>query len=429
MTVTLYATGPLAQLTSEEREHLLQRSNTVPQRIHDAVEEIKTSIQTDGDAALKRFTQRFDDAHLDELTVPTNTLDEALEQAPPRFQDAFETCANQIQAYHETFTQRENARFHHNGIQAHERTVPVERAGIYVPGGTAPYPSTVAMTVIPAKTAGVKDITVATPPQPNGTPPPLTLAACRILNVDRVVPLGGAQAIFALALGTETIPQHPVIVGPGNAYVQAAKQQIAGQVRIDAPAGPSEIAILLGPQANPRRGALEMAAQAEHAPNTQPLLLAPNEELAQRVHEALETLLHDLERNDTIHEALATNGAILTYDDLHEAETFLNELAPEHCILLHEDAENLANTLQGPACIAHGPHASIPLTDYGAGPSHVLPTGRAARAYSGINLDTFTKKAHIVHAQDPPKTLTNAAATLARYEGLTAHARTIEENR
>lgn len=427
MTLGLHATGPLAELSPEDKESLIERSTTVPQRVHDAVHDIQTSIQDDGDAALQRLTERFDKVALDELIVPKQALEDALDEVPPRFEDAFTTCANQIQAYHETFTQRESARFHANGIQAYERTVPVPRAGIYAPGGTAAYPSTVAMTVIPAKTAGVSDITVATPPRPDGTPHPLTLAACEILDVDRVVPLGGAQAILALALGTETIPQHPVIVGPGNQYVQAAKQRIAGHTRIDAPAGPSEVAVLLGPQADPRRGALELAAQAEHAPNTQPILLAPNEALTHRVHDELETLLETLERRATIQEALETNGAILTYDTIDEAEAFLDELAPEHCILLHDDADRLANTLQGPACIVTGPQGSVPLTDYGAGPSHVLPTGNAARAYSGINLDTFTKTVHIVNADNPPHDLMNAAATLARHEGLTAHAKTLEE--
>ncbi len=426
MTLHPRFTGPVRDLDPQERDLLLERSTTFPDEVRETVEHIAERIQRDGDEALVAYTERFDDVRLDALTVPDATIRQALKETPAGFEDAFTQLADQIEAYHEALTGHEAPRFEARGIRAHERIDPLPRAGVYAPGGTAAYPSTVAMTVIPAQVAGVQEITVASPPGPDGAPHALVLAACHLLDVDRVIPLGGAQAILALAHGTQTLPDHPVVVGPGNAYVQAAKEHIAGQVRIDAPAGPSEIAALVGPHADPRAAARELAAQAEHAPDTQAVAVCLDPDVADAIPDLLDRLASSLDRGDTIRASLETNGAVLTAPSSEEAVAFLDELAPEHCVILHEDAGGLAETLTRPACIVTGRRPRVPLADYGAGPSHVLPTGGRARAFSGIGLDTFTKRVHIVDMADPDPALVDAATRMARWEGLTAHAHALE---
>lgn len=427
MTVQTRYHGPLDALDDDARRQLVERGGTVDDAIRETVAEMARRIREDGDAAALAYTERFDDVALEALSVPREAWIDARDDAPAGFEDAFTTAAHQIRAYHEALTVRRSARFLERGIQAHERLEPVPRAGVYVPGGTAAYPSTVAMTVVPAQVAGVDDVTVASPPGPDGHPHPLVLAACDLLDVDRVVPLGGAQAVLSLALGTDSVPAHPVVVGPGNAYVQAAKEHVAGRVRIDAPAGPSEIIVLVGPRAHPRAVARELAAQAEHAPDTLAIAICLDPGTADDVQAALDHVVPELDRSGVVREALKTRGGVLTVDTVDEARAFLDELAPEHCLLMHEASDELAETLTGPACIVHGPQASIPLTDYAAGPSHVLPTGGHARAYAGVGLETFTKRVHVVEVADPDPDLHHAAATLARLEGLTAHASALEE--
>lgn len=427
MTVEIRWTGPLADLSEADTRQLVDREGTLPDDVRATVAEMATRIREDGDAALVDYTERFDDVSLDALEAPRSAWRDALAEAPSGFEDAFTTAADQIRAYHQTLTVRRSAPFRQRGVAAEERVEPVPRAGAYVPGGEAAYPSTVAMTAIPAQVAGVDEVTVASPPGPDGRPHPLVLAACELVDVDRVVPLGGAQAILALAHGTETVPEHPVVVGPGNAYVQAAKEHVAGRVRIDAPAGPSEVAALVGPSADPHVAARELAAQAEHAADTLAIALCHGEDVAAQLTQALADTVDALDRADTVRDALARRGAVLTVDDVPQAHRFLDALAPEHCVLLHEAADELAVTLAGPACIVAGDRARVPLTDYAAGPSHVLPTGGHARAYGGIGLETFTKRVHVVHLDEPDAALVDAAAALARLEGLTAHASALEE--
>lgn len=428
MTLEIRWTGRLDALDEADREDLIARQGGgVPEEVRERVARIAEVLEEDGDEALVAFTERFDDVELDRLTVPREAWRNALDEAPRGFEAAFTTAADQVRAYHEALAARRRSPFQLRGVAAHERAEPVPRAGAYVPGGEAAYPSTVAMTAVPAQVAGVDEVTVASPPGPDGRPNPLVLAACHLLDVDRVVPLGGAQAVLALAHGTETLPGHPVVVGPGNAYVQAAKERVAGSVRIDAPAGPSEVAALADDVRHARATARELAAQAEHAADTQPVAVCEGADVAEAVVDALDELVPTLDRADTVREALAQNGAVLEAEDTDEAATFLDELAPEHCVLFHEEADRLAATLTGPACIVTGPQARVPLADYGAGPSHVLPTGGHARSYSGVDLETFSKNVHVVEAVDPDPELVDAAATLARLEGLTAHARALEE--
>jgi histidinol dehydrogenase len=428
MTPDLHWTGPLAALDADDEDAILDRAATVTEDTREKVARIEDVFEEDGDDALVAFTKRFDDVELDELTVPREAWVEALDEAPPGFEEAFEAAVGQVRAYHETLSARASSAFRQGGIAAHERAEPVPRAGLYVPGGDAAYPSTVAMTVVPARVAGVTEVTVASPPAADGRPHPMVLAACELLDVDRLVPVGGAQAIFALARGSATLPAHEVVAGPGNAFVQAAKERVAGEVRIDAPAGPSEVAALVGPEADPRVAARELAAQAEHDPSSQAIALAHGERTAQDVKQALGEVVPELDREATVREALASNGGVLTVGSLAEAAGFLDRLAPEHCVLLHEDGDELADELIGPACIVHGARARVPLTDYAAGPSHVLPTGGSARAYSGIDLETFTKRVHVVDAEDPAPELVEAARTLARLEGMTAHAAALEDD-
>lgn len=426
MTIELRFRGPLSELTPEDRRQLVDRAGTIDDALREQVATMAARIEEDGDDALRAYTERFDEVSLAELTVPRERRRRALAEAPDGFEDAFRTAADQVRAYHEALSVRRSARFHERGVDAHERIVPLERAAAYVPGGQAAYPSTVAMTVVPAQVAGVDEVTVATPPGPDGQGHPLVLAACHLLDVDRVVPVGGAQAVLALGLGTESVPAHPAVVGPGNAYVQAAKEHVAGRVRIDAPAGPSEVAVLADGTATPERVAWELAAQAEHDADALAVALCEDETLAEAVAEALAGLVDELPRGKTIREALAARGGVLTVEDAGQAAAFLDELAPEHLALLHREAGRLAEELTGAACIVHGDRASVPLTDYAAGPSHVLPTGGHARAHAGIGLETFTKRVHVAGIEDPDPELIAAASRLARLEGLDAHAEALE---
>ena len=425
--VELAYKGPLAAISPEARQSLVARQGTLPEEAVSKVEQMAQRIRTEGDRALITFTERFDGVKLDGLRVPARAIQRAYDAAPAEFLDALTVATEQVRAYHERMVERRSPIFTQAGVTAYERHVPVGRAGLYVPGGQAAYPSTVLMTAVPAQAAGVEEIIVASPPGPDGTPHELVLATCHALGIEHVVPLGGAQAILALALGTEHVPACDVVAGPGNAYVQAAKQHVAGQVRIDAPAGPSEVAVLLGPSGEPSVAAREMVAQAEHAPDTLAVCLCMNEGEALLVHDALTHEVARAKREETIRDALAARGALLVVDDLPEAIAFLDQLAPEHCVLLHDAGDEIADRLTGPACIVAGPHACVALTDYAAGPSHVLPTGGHARAYGGIGVETFIKRVHVALLDEPDEALTDAAATLARLEGLGAHARALLE--
>ncbi len=421
--------GRIEDLSPDKRDAIISRSSVVTDEVRQAADEILDQVATGGDKALVDLTERFDDVQLDQLRVPAGALKQAHDQADDEILSAFRTAVDQLAAYHRTMAQAPEPTFSRRGVTAHEHRVPLGRVGVYVPGGRAAYPSTVAMTVVPAQAAGVDEIVVATPPGPDGLPHPLVLAACHELGVEHVVPVGGAQAIAALALGTESVPACDAVVGPGNAYVQAAKELVAGRVRIDAPAGPSEIAVLVHGSANLHVAAAELIAQAEHDPATVPVAVCMNEGTALRLLDAIERRLEDLPRAEVVTQALAARGAILVAGDVETAVTFLDDLAPEHCLLLHPDATHLAEVLSGPACIVLGKDARVPLTDYVAGPSHVLPTGGHARAYSGVSVDTFTKRVHVAALSDVDDELAEAAARLARVEGLEGHARAIEEDR
>lgn len=427
MTAEIAHTGHLAELSAEERETLVDRAEAVPDDVRETVQAMAERIQAEGDQALVDYTERFDDVRLEDLVVPEDVLDRALEEAPEAFVEAFQAAVDQIQAYHESQLEAAGPDFERSGVRAYERVVALDEVGIYVPGGTAAYPSTVAMTVVPARAAGVDEITVATPPGPDGRGHPLVLAACRLLDVDRVVPVGGAQAVLGLALGTDTVPPQDAVVGPGNVYVQAAKEHVAGSVRIDAPAGPSEVAVLCDDEADPAAVARELAAQAEHDTRAVAIALCEGEGAAKRVTQALDEAIEGQPRADVIEEALATRGAVLTVEDVQQGRAFLDELAPEHCTLMHREADRLADELEGPACIVAGDNPHVPFTDYVAGPSHVLPTGGAARAHSGISAATFTKRVHVSHIDDVDADLTQAALELARLEGFEAHANAMEE--
>lgn len=427
MTVEIRWRGRLDELDPEARAQLVDRADTIDEEIRRRVSSMHDDIVREGDDALIDYTERFDDVTLDAIEVPRKVWTEALARAPDGFVEAFETAADQVRAYHEALSIRRSPRFAERGIEADERVVPLERAGLYVPGGQAAYPSTVAMTVVPAQVAGVDEVTVASPPDPDGMPHDLVLAACRILDVDRVVALGGAQAVLALAEGTDAVPAHPVVAGPGNAYVQAAKEHVAGRVRIDAPAGPSEVAVLADGSADPGVVARELVAQAEHDTDTLAVALCQGDGTVEAIEDALEDALEGLPREETVRQSLAARGALVTVDHADQALAFLDDLAPEHCAIYHEDADRLADRLTGPACIVHGEQARVPLTDYAAGPSHVLPTGGHARAYGGIDLETFTKRVHVARLDDPDPELVRAAAELARLEGLDGHANALEE--
>jgi len=394
-----------------------------------AVASIVADVRARGDAALVEYTERFDRlrvASAGELEIAPAEMRTAFDALPDRERRALETAATRIRAYHERQKLASWRYREADGSELGVQVTPLDRVGVYVPGGKAAYPSSVLMNVVPAHVAGVAEIVMVVP-TPDGARNPLVLAAAHLAGVTRAFAIGGAQAVAALAYGTATVPAVDKICGPGNAYVAAAKRRVFGTVGIDMVAGASEILVIADATANPDWVAMDLFSQAEHDELAQALLVTPDRALADAVAASAERLIATMPRRSIIAAALARRGALIAVRDLDEACAIANRVAPEHLELAVADPAALLPKIRHAGAIFMGHHASESLGDYCAGPNHVLPTGRTARFSSPLGVYDFQKRSSLLGlSAAASRTLGPVAATLARGEGLVAHARSAE---
>ncbi|MBK8970245.1 MAG: histidinol dehydrogenase [Hahellaceae bacterium] len=419
--------------TQPEFERLLAAALAYEEDTHDGVEarvaEIVRAVRTQGDTALLEYTRRFDRLQVQqatELELPKTALDAALAGIPAEQRQALEDAAVRIRAYHERQLSPSWQYQDEYGTLLGQKVTPLDRAGLYVPGGKAAYPSSVLMNAIPAKVAGVGEVVMVVP-TPDGLTNPLVLAAAAIAGVDRVFTIGGAQAVAALAYGTQTVPSVDKIVGPGNIYVATAKRQVFGVVGIDMIAGPSEICVLCDGNTPADWIAMDLFSQAEHDENAQSILVSTDATYLNEVKSAIERLLPTMERADIIRESMVNRGLMILVPDMASAIRVINRIAPEHLELSVENPEALLDDIRHAGAIFMGRYTAEALGDYCAGPNHVLPTAGTARFSSPLGVYDFQKRSSLIQfSQSGARTVGKIASVLARGEGLTAHARSAE---
>ena len=392
--------------------------------VTETVAEILKNVKERGDEALREYTLRFDHASPESLVVTQEEMEEALRATDPSFLAILEKAAANIRKFHSRQVRPSFIINDEPGIVTGQKVIPVDRAGLYVPGGTAAYPSTVLMDVIPAKIAGVREVIVTTPPGKDGKINPAILAAASVAGADRIVKVGGAQAIAALAFGTESVPRADKIVGPGNAFVAEAKRQVYGTVSIDMIAGPSEILIAADGGADPRHLAADLLSQAEHDKAASAVLVTDSMDLALRVRDELEKQLPQLERYEIARESIDRNGKIIVAEDLRTVIDIANEIAPEHLELCVDQPFDLLDSIRHAGSVFLGRNCPEALGDYLAGPNHTLPTQGTARFSSPLSVDDFVKKTqYTYYTKEALGRVAQDVAAFARMEGLTAHAR------
>ena len=392
--------------------------------VEEAVRLILDMVREEGDLAVRELTEKLDGRDPGGLEVSRQEIDEAYERVPADVIEALQLAADRAREFHS----RGVPRAWFDDEQGYGEVVnPVGRVGAYVPGGSAPLPSTAIMTAVPARVAGVAEVIAATPPGPSGSPDPSVLVAADIAGVDRVFRIGGAQAVAALAYGTETVPAVDMVCGPGNVFVTAAKKMLFGEVGIDGLYGPTETLVVADGLANPTLCAADLLAQAEHDVMATPILITTSAALAADVQRELEVRADRLERGATARQSVESRGCIAVVDDLDEAIALTNEFAPEHVSLMVEDPWSHVSKIRSAGAIFAGELSHEVLGDYVAGPSHVMPTGGTARFGSGLNVRSFVKVSPVVALDDDASLeLGRAAATIGRAEGLTAHAEAAE---
>ncbi len=397
----------------------------IDEALEKSVRQIIQDVRQQGDKALFNFTEKFDGIKPAFLEVDRETIERAYRETEKPLIAALETAAKQINAYHAEQRKqliKDNKKGRLGWVMR-----PLNRIGVYVPGGLAPLPSSLLMTVIPARVAGVSEIILTTPPQKNGYISPVTLAAAKIAKVDRIFSLGGAQAIAALAYGTESVPAVDKIYGPGNIYVTLAKKMVYGTVGIDGLYGPSEVIIITDETANPIYIAADLLAQAEHGSMASAIMITVSRRIAQDVKEEVEKQLKALSRREITADGLEKRGAIVLVNTIDEAIELSNLYAPEHLCLVFKNAASYIDKVKNAGCLFVGEDALEALVDYAAGPSHVLPTEGTARFGSGLNILDFVKLTSVVQTDKKDiEKLGKAAAIIARAEGLDAHARAVE---
>ena len=392
--------------------------------VREAVTEILRNVRERGDAALFEYAEKFDHAKMDRLLVTEKEMDEAVSQTEPAFLSVLNKAAENIRKFHQRQVRNSFIINDEDGILMGQKIIPVDRAGLYVPGGTAAYPSTVLMDVIPAKIAGVPEVIIATPPGKDGRIHPEILAAAKVAGADRIVKAGGAQAIGALAFGTESVPKVDKIVGPGNAFVAEAKRQVYGTVSIDMIAGPSEILIVADAKSNPVYLAADLLSQAEHDKMASAVLVTDSLTLAEAVSQELEKQIPLLERREIARTSIDQNGKIIVASNLRCAIDIANELAPEHLELCVDQPFDYLDSVKHAGSVFLGRNCPEALGDYLAGPNHTLPTQGTARFSSPLGVDDFIKKTqYTFFTHDALKRVAQDVALFARKEGLTAHAR------
>ncbi|MBQ1262074.1 MAG: histidinol dehydrogenase [Clostridia bacterium] len=405
------------------KEEILSRALPTV-NVEETVASILATVRREGDAALYRYTEQFDGVRLSALAVTEEEIEEAMALVEPRFLEILQRAAENIRAFHERQVRNSFILNRQNGVVIGQKVIPVDRAGLYVPGGTAAYPSTVLMDAIPAKIAGCPEVVMVTPPGRDGKVNPAILAAARVAGIDRIFKVGGAQAIAALAFGTESVPKVDKIVGPGNAFVAEAKKQVFGTVSIDMIAGPSEILILADGKTNPRHAAADLLSQAEHDRMASAVLVTDSEALAKAVQAELEVQIPLLERAEIARESIDRNGKIIVMPTLREAIEVANDLAPEHLELCVDNPFDYLDAIRHAGSIFMGRNCPEALGDYFAGPNHTLPTSGTARFSSPLSVDDFVKKTqYTYYTREALGRVAEDVAFFARKEGLTAHAR------
>ena len=394
--------------------------------IEQQVRQIIETVIAKGDAALRDYSEKFDGVKLTDLKVSEEALVEAYNSLEPVLKEALEVAKNNIEAFHKRQIDQSFIDLDTPGIMRGQKVTPLKRVGIYVPGGTAAYPSTILMCALPAKLAGVKEVIMVTPPQKDGIAL-IVLGAAKLAGVDAVYQVGGAQAVGALAYGTESIPKVDKIVGPGNIYVATAKRQVFGQVSIDMIAGPSEIGILADETANPIHLAADLLSQAEHDKRARAILITDSEVLAHAVADEVERQLQTLPRQDIARTAIEERSFIAIMDSVADMFTLMNEVAPEHLEIQLANAMNYMSLVENAGSVFLGSYTAEPLGDYMGGPNHVLPTSGTARFSSPLGVYDFVKRtAFMQFSKERLAELAPHIATLARTEGLEGHARSIE---
>ena len=422
-------------LSTDDREfdsqldELLAWESVSDADVQQVVARVIADVRSRGDAALLEYTSRFDGWEPEGMAgmeVATSRLEQAWDGLPQEKKTALQHAADRIRSYAERQKMESWSYTEDDGTVLGQQVTPLDRVGLYVPGGKAAYPSSVLMNAIPAKVAGVPEVIMAVP-TPGGILNELVLAAAHVSGVDRVFTMGGAQAVAALAYGTDTIPAVDKIVGPGNIYVATAKRAVFGQVGIDMVAGPSEILVICDGETDPDWVAMDLFSQAEHDENAQSILICPDADFLRDVQESIERLLPSMEREEIITVALRERGALILCQDLDQACDLANRIAPEHLELSVAEPQDMAQKIRHAGAIFMGRHTSEPLGDYCAGPNHVLPTSRTARFSSPLGVYDFQKRSSLIMVSEQgADSLGRTASVLSRGEGLTAHARAAE---
>ncbi len=414
---------------SRHLDHLLSWESVSDDAVNQRVLEIIQAVRSRGDEALVEYTQRFDGleaSSMADLILPRERLEQALTRITPAQCEALENAAQRVRSYHEKQKQDSWTYTEPDGTVLGQQVTPLDRAGLYVPGGKASYPSSVLMNAIPAKVAGVAEVVMVVP-TPRGEVNELVLAAAAIAGVDRVFTIGGAQAVAALAYGTESVPQVDKIVGPGNIYVATAKRHVFGQVGIDMIAGPSEILVVCDGQTDPDWIAMDLFSQAEHDEDAQSILVSPDGIFLDRVAESIARLLPTMERSEIIRTSIEGRGALIQVADMQQAMAVANRIAPEHLELSVADPQQWLPQIRHAGAIFMGRYTAEALGDYCAGPNHVLPTSGTARFSSPLGVYDFQKRSSIIFCSATGASkLGKTASVLARGESLTAHARSAE---
>ena len=404
----------------------LSRSGGIDAEVIGVAARIIEEVRTRGDAALREYTAKFDRAEIADFRVTDEEVAAAVHSVGTDFLDAIASAAGAITAFHDRQVTQSWFSAEEGGIFLGQKVTPIERVGIYVPGGRACYPSSVLMNAIPAQVAGVDEIAMAVPPAADGTVNPYTLAAAATVGVDEIYKVGGAQAIAALAYGTDSIPAVDKVTGPGNAYVTAAKKLVMGDVGIDMLAGPSEVCVLADTTAIPAFVAIDLMAQAEHDPRAATYVVTVDPDLPDQIEEALEILLAEAPRRDVIERSLTDNGLIVVCPDIVAALDTVDLIAPEHLEIQMADAFDILGSIRNAGAIFLGHFTPESIGDYVAGPNHVLPTGGTARFSSPLSVDDFVKKSSVISYSFEALELDGPTAVLiAEAEGLDAHARAV----
>ncbi len=392
--------------------------------VEDIVADILKDVKENGDDALYKYSEKFDKVSLSSLEVTKEEIEEAMSLVEPEFIEIIKEAAENISLYHKNQVQKGFEIKKDDGIILGQKVLPVKRAGLYVPGGTAAYPSTVLMDCIPAKIAGVKELCITTPPSKDGKVNPVILAAAKIAGADRIFKVGGAQAIAALAYGTQTIPKADKIVGPGNVFVAEAKRQVYGLVSIDMIAGPSEILVIADKTCNPEFVAADLLSQAEHDKLASAVLVTDSKELAEQVRDELESQLAVLEREEIARASIDNNGKIIIVDSIEQAIEISNEIAPEHLEICVDEPFKYLDRIENAGSIFLGKMCPEALGDYFSGTNHTLPTSGTAKFSSPLSVDDFVKKsAYSYYTPHALKKVAEKVAFFAEKEGLTAHAK------